>query len=244
MCKLLSFLSWVKLPFSFPRLQRFCFVCFVWFPSGSAGIIGCGIMRSKKFDVIAVDELDTMHLEADLTDAIVSADAASVINNVLLCSRLLQQLPWGKGCRTMGSSIPSRKGAVDDRGLRHRHETVAHFGHPRIGRPGFETCAHLGDTMLGKLTLAMRPRAPRHTKRAGHGFGAIEARVLERRGREVAEVIPCDGADGAHDFPLTLIGNKKSAKQLLPDFDKLIPFDAPNHDDSNDLFNDLVKLED
>ena len=42
----------------------------------------------------------------------------------------------------------------------------------------------------------------------------------------------------------TLIGNKKSAKQLLPDFDKLIPFDAPNHDDSNDLFNDLVKLED
>ena len=25
---------------------------------------------------------------------------------------------------------------------------------------GFETCAHLGDTMLGKLTLAMRPRAP------------------------------------------------------------------------------------
>ena len=48
----------------------------------------------------------------------------------------------------------------------------------------------------------------------------------------------------AHDFPLTLIGNKKSAKQLLPDFDKLIPFDAPNHDDSNDLFNDLVKMED
>ena len=95
-------------------------------------------MRSKKFDVIAVDELDTMHLEADLTDAIVSADAASVINNVLLCSRLLQQLPWGKGCRTMVSSIRSRKGAVDDRGSRHRHETVAHFGHPRIGRPGFE----------------------------------------------------------------------------------------------------------
>ena len=34
-------------------------------------------MRSKKFDVIAVDKLDTMHLEADLTDAIVSADAAA-----------------------------------------------------------------------------------------------------------------------------------------------------------------------
>ena len=105
-------------------------------------------------------------------------------------------------------------------------------------RPGFETCAHLGDTMLGKLTLAMRPRAPRHKKRAGHGFGAIEARVLERCGREVAEVIPRDRADGAHscqshlfiscimrpvhdvvfeahDFPLTLIGNKKSAKQTL-----------------------------
>ena len=48
----------------------------------------------------------------------------------------------------------------------------------------------------------------------------------------------------AHDFPLTLLGNKKSAKQLLSDFDKLIPIDAPNHDDSNDLFNDLVKLED
>ena len=25
--------------------------------------------------------------------------------------------------------------------------------------------AHLGGTMLGKLTLAMRPRAPQHTKR-------------------------------------------------------------------------------
>ena len=59
--------------------------------------------------VIAVDELDTMHLEADLTDAIVSADAASVINNVLLRSRLLQQLPWGKGCRTIGSSTPPGK---------------------------------------------------------------------------------------------------------------------------------------
>ena len=48
----------------------------------------------------------------------------------------------------------------------------------------------------------------------------------------------------AHDFPLTLIGNKKSAKQLLPDFDKLIPFDAPKHDDLNDLFIDLIKMED
>ena len=32
---------------------------------------------ANEFDVIAVDELDTMNLEADLTDAIVSADAAS-----------------------------------------------------------------------------------------------------------------------------------------------------------------------
>ena len=160
-------------------------------------------MRSKKFDVIAVDELDTMHLEADLTDAIVSADAASKNNKNAIRSTCPLQLPWGKGCRTMGSSIPSRKGAVDDRGSRRRHETVAHFGHPRIGRPGFETCAHLGDTMLGKLTLAMRPRAPWHTKRARHGFGAIEARVLERRGREVAEAIPRDRADGAHSLSVS-----------------------------------------
>ena len=68
--------------------------------------------------------------------------------------------------------------------------------------------------------------------------------MLERRGREMAEAIPRDRADGAYDFPLTLTGSKKSAKQLLPDVDKLIPFNAPNHDDSNDLFNDLVKLED
>ena len=170
-------------------------------------------MRSKKFDVIAVDELDTMHLEADLTDAIVSADAASkkcsTAFSGLLCddgstadiseaggcdndeedftddtsitglidnafefpnknatrSTCPLQLPWGKGCRTMESSIPSRKGAVDDRGSRRRHETVAHFGHPRIGRPGFETCAHLGDTMLGKLTLAMGLGRPAHKAR-------------------------------------------------------------------------------
>ena len=101
------------------------------------------------------------------------------------------QLPWGKGCRTMGSGIPSRKGAVDNRGSRRRHETVAHFGHPRIGRPGFETCAHLGDTMLGKLTLAMRPRAPQHTKRAGHGFGAIKAKKY--RGEGVTLVHPAKG---------------------------------------------------
>ena len=224
-------------------------------------------MRSKKFDVIAVDELDTMYLKADLTDAIVSADAANKNNKNATRSTCPLQLPWGKGCRTMGSSIPSRKGAVDDRGSRRRHETVAHFGHPRIGRPGFETCAHLGDTMLGKLTLAMRPRAPRHTKRARHGLGAIEARVLERRGREWPKpyrvtvltghipcqshlFIPCimrsvfDVVFEAHVFPLTIIGNKKSAKQLLPDFEKSFPLDAPNHDDSNDLFNDLVKMED
>ena len=95
-------------------------------------------MRSKKFDDIAVDELYTMHLEADLTDAFVSADAASKNNKNATRSTCPLQLPWGKGCRTMGSSIPSRKGAVDDRGSRRRHETVAHFGHPRIGRPGFE----------------------------------------------------------------------------------------------------------
>ena len=89
-------------------------------------------MRSKKFDVIAVDELDTMHLEADLTDAFVIADAASKNNKNATRSTCPLQLPWGKGCRTMGSSTPSRKGAVDDRGSRRRRGTVAHFGHPRI----------------------------------------------------------------------------------------------------------------
>ena len=141
-------------------------------------------MRSKKFDVIAVDELDTMHLEADFTDAIVSADTASKkcsrAFSGLLCddgstadiseaggcdneeedftddtsitglidnafefanknatrSTCPLQLPWGKGCRTMRSSTPSWKGAGDDRGSRRRHETVAHFGHPRIGDQG------------------------------------------------------------------------------------------------------------
>ena len=29
-----------------------------------------------------------------------------------------------------------------------------------------------------------------------------------------------------------------------PTYDKFIPFDAVNHDEWNDLFNDLVKLED
>ena len=159
----------------------FCLV-----PSGSAGIIGCDIMHSKKFDVIAVDELDTMHLEADFTDAIVSADAASKkcsrAFSGLLCddgstadiseaggcdndeedftddtsitglidnafefanknatrSTCPLQPPWGKGYRTMRSSTQSRKGAGDDRGSTRRHETVAHFGHPRIGRPGFK----------------------------------------------------------------------------------------------------------
>ena len=48
----------------------------------------------------------------------------------------------------------------------------------------------------------------------------------------------------AHYFQLTFSGNKKDGKQLLPDYDKFIPFDAPNHDDWNDLFNDPVKLED
>ena len=39
-------------------------------------------------------------------------------------------------------------------------------------------------------------------------------------------------------------GNKRDAKQLLPDYDKFIPSDAPNHDDWNKLFNDPAKLED
>ena len=38
-------------------------------------------------------------------------------HDVPLRSQLLQQLPWGKGCRTMRSGIPSRKGAGDDRGF-------------------------------------------------------------------------------------------------------------------------------
>ena len=137
-------------------------------------------MRFKKCDVIAVDELDTMHIETNLTDATVSADAASKKCSRAFSGLLLNdgstadiseaggcdndeedvtddtsitglfdnafefanknatrstcplQLPWGKGCRTMRSSTPSRKGAGDDRGSRRRHETVAHFGHPRI----------------------------------------------------------------------------------------------------------------
>ena len=48
----------------------------------------------------------------------------------------------------------------------------------------------------------------------------------------------------AHYFQLTLSGIRKDGKQLLPDYDKFIPFDVPNHDDWNDLFNDPVKLED
>ena len=54
-------------------------------------------MRSKKFDDIAVDELDTMHLEADLNDAFVSADAASKNNKNATRSTCPSQLPWGKG---------------------------------------------------------------------------------------------------------------------------------------------------
>ena len=170
--------------------------------------------------------------------------------------------PLGKGVPDHGPAPPPGK----EPGMTEVRDAVMkrwlNFGHPRIGRPGFETCAHLGDTMLGKLTLAMRPRAPRHTKRAGHGFGAIEARywngvgvrwpkpyrspICTTHSLSVSHFfISCimrpvfDVVFEAHDFPLTLIGNKKSAKQLLPDFDKLIPFDAPNHDDSDDLFNDL-----
>ena len=107
------------------------------------------------------------------------------------------QLPWGKGCRTMRYSTPSRKGAVDDRGSRRRHETVAHFGHPRIGRPRLCISTAWGCDIIPCqshlfLSCIMRP---------------VYDVVFE-----------------AHDFPLTLIGNKKSEKQLLPDFDKVDSF--------------------
>ena len=107
------------------------------------------------------------------------------------------QLPWRKGCRTMRYSTPSRKGAVDDRGSRRRHETVAHFGHPRIGRPRLCISTGLGCDIIPcqshlSISCIMRP---------------VYDVVFE-----------------AHDFPLTLIGNKKSAKQLLPDFDKVDSF--------------------
>mmetsp|Transcript_61921 Transcript_61921/g.164550 ORF Transcript_61921/g.164550 Transcript_61921/m.164550 type:complete len:2073 (-) Transcript_61921:147-6365(-) len=48
----------------------------------------------------------------------------------------------------------------------------------------------------------------------------------------------------AHYFQVTVGGNKRDGKQLLPDYDKFIPSDAPNHDDWNELFNDPAKLED
>ena len=43
---------------------------------------------------------------------------------------------------------------------------------------------------------------------------------------------------------VTMGGNKRDAKQLLADYDKFIPSDAPNHDDWNELFYDPAKLED
>ena len=43
---------------------------------------------------------------------------------------------------------------------------------------------------------------------------------------------------------MTVGGNKRDAKQLLPDYEKFIPSDAPNHDDWNELFNEPAKLED
>ena len=76
----------------------------------------------------------------------------------------------------MRSGIPSRKGAVDDRGSRRRHETVAHFGHPRIVSglcdPGHETentmrCRRhtsegptVGPKVRPALCLAAKRRAP------------------------------------------------------------------------------------
>ena len=43
---------------------------------------------------------------------------------------------------------------------------------------------------------------------------------------------------------VTVGGSKRDAKQLLPYCEKLIPSDAPNHDDWNELFNEPAKLED
>ena len=84
-------------------------MCFVWFPSGSAEIIGCDIMRSKKFDVIAVDELDTMHLEADLTDANVSADAASVITMSYFALDYFNSSLGERGAGSLGPAPPPGK---------------------------------------------------------------------------------------------------------------------------------------
>ena len=68
-----------------------------------ARIIGCAMMRFKKFDVFAVDELDTMHLEANLTDAIVSADAASrkcsrAFSGLLLIGESTADISEAGGC--------------------------------------------------------------------------------------------------------------------------------------------------
>ena len=43
---------------------------------------------------------------------------------------------------------------------------------------------------------------------------------------------------------VTVGRNKRDAKQLLPDYEKFIPSDAPNHDDWNELINEPAKLED
>ena len=43
---------------------------------------------------------------------------------------------------------------------------------------------------------------------------------------------------------VTVGGNKRDVKQLLPDCEKFIPSDAPNHDDRNEFFNEPAKLED
>ena len=43
---------------------------------------------------------------------------------------------------------------------------------------------------------------------------------------------------------VTVGGSKSDAKQLLPDYEKFIPSDAPNHDDWNEFFNEPAKLED
>ena len=45
------------------------------------------------------------------------------------------------------------------------------------------------------------------------------------------------------EHELTLSGNKKNGNNCCPDCSKFIRFDAPSHDDKNDFFNDLVKLE-
>ena len=113
--------------------------------------------------------------------------------DVPLRSRLLQQLPWEKGCQTMRPGIPSRKGAVDDRGSRRRHETVAHFGHQRIGFIISKGTANLGPirlateaslTTLSRLPTRTRPEYVSITSPLGKGVPDHEVQhALQERSR-------------------------------------------------------------